>query len=304
MKKIKISDILEVVKTINFIGNRDLDIFQLIDFQNDLPDSPHQLFWSNEKNAYKLNGLHAGTAIVSEATFINLKNDKLNFIIVDKPRLAFKQILDTFFVSKEKPAFICASAKIDQSVKYNNSVYIGENVVIEENCEIGENTFIGNNTVIHANTIIKNNVKIGCNNTIGCIGFGYEKNEDGQWEAIPHIGNVIIHDNVEIGNNNCIDRAVLGSTLISKNVKIDNLVHIAHGVKIGENSLIIANAMIGGSTIIGENVWVGPSASVINKGVVKNNGFIGMSAVVVKPVEENTIVAGNPAKYLRDNIQK
>lgn len=132
------------------------------------------------------------------------------------------------------------------------------------------------------------------------MGFGYEKNEQGDYEVLPHIGNVIIKDNVEIGNNNCIDRAVLGSTILHKNVKVDNLVHIAHGVVIDENSLIIAHAMIGGSTEIGKNVWVSPGALIINKLKVEDNSLIGMGAVVVRKVDKNTVVAGNPAKYLKN----
>jgi UDP-3-O-[3-hydroxymyristoyl] glucosamine N-acyltransferase len=96
----------------------------------------------------------------------------------------------------------------------------------------------------------------------------------------------------------------MGSTHIGKNVKIDNLVHIAHGVKIAQNALIIANAMIAGSAIIEENVWFGPSSSLLNKGVVKKDALVGMGSVVVKLVEENTVVAGNPAKFFRKNNDK
>ena len=113
---------------------------------------------------------------------------------------------------------------------------------------------------------------------------------------MPHIGNVHLKENVEIGNNVCIDRAVMGSTLLSENVKVDNLVHIAHGVQIGKNSLIIANSMIAGSVVIGDNVWVSPSASIRQKLIVENDALVGMGAVVVKNVTESSVVAGNPAK--------
>lgn len=106
------------------------------------------------------------------------------------------------------------------------------------------------NTVILKDTIIEDNVVIGANNTIGGVGFGYEKDREGNFELIPHIGNVHIKRNVEIGNNTCIDRAVLGSTILEENVKVDNLVHIAHGVFVGRNSVVIANAMVAGSVNI------------------------------------------------------
>jgi UDP-3-O-[3-hydroxymyristoyl] glucosamine N-acyltransferase len=150
--------------------------------------------------------------------------------------------------------------------------------------------------VLLKGTHVGDDVIIGCNNTIGGTGFGYEKNEAGNYTVMPHLGNVVIHNKVEIGNNTCIDRAVIGSTIIGENVKIDNLVHIAHGVVIGKNSLIIANAMIGGSTVIGENCWVAPSASIINKGQIGDQATVGMGAVVTKPVEKDATVAGNPAR--------
>lgn len=304
MKSIPIRTIISSLDTIEYLGKDDFDVSELIDLLNETPDSETQLFWCNEKNASKLSALIAGTVILSKSSYDLAKNDRLNYIIVEKPRAAFKQVLEAFFVTAPLSHFISNSARIDSSVTYSEDIYIGHNVIIESGCTFGKQVFIGHNTVIHSGTIVSDHVKIGCNNTIGSVGFGYEKNEDGEWEVIPHVGNVVIHDRVEIGNNNCIDRAVLGSTVIGSNVKIDNLVHIAHGVKIEKNALIIAHAMIGGSALIGENVWVGPNAAVINKGHIKKDAFIGMSAVVVKPVEENSVVAGNPAKHLRDNISK
>lgn len=108
----------------------------------------------------------------------------------------------------------------------------------------------------------------------------------------------MINDNVEIGNNTCVDKAVLGSTVLRENVKIDNLVHIAHGCDIGKNSLVIANSMIAGSVIIGENAWVAPSASILNKIKIGKNVVLGMGAVVIRNVEDNAVIIGNPGKTL------
>lgn len=301
MKAIPVKDILFLLKAKSYAGDESVQITGLIDLLGEAPASGSQLFWCNDKNAWRLNELKAGTAIISEAAFGELKNSSVNAIVVEKPRNAFKTILETYFVKPHASHYVAKSASIHSGVKLPSDVYIGENVVIEEGCEIGEQCIIGNNTVILSGTVIGNHVTIGCNNTIGGIGFGYEKNEEGQWEVIPHVGNVVIHDEVEIGNNTCIDRAVLGSTVIGKNVKIDNLVHVAHGVKIYDNALIIAHAMLGGSAVIGKDVWFGPSASILNKGVVSEGALIGMAAVVVKPVEENSVMAGNPAKWIRKN---
>jgi UDP-3-O-[3-hydroxymyristoyl] glucosamine N-acyltransferase len=191
------------------------------------------------------------------------------------------------------------SAYIDSSSSIGSDCFIGNNVVIEENCVIGNSVQIDHNTVIKQGTIVEEKVIIGANCTIGGVGFGYEKDADGIYTFMPHLGNVVIKAGVEIGNNVCIDRAVLGSTILSKNVKVDNFVHVAHGVFVDENSLLIAHAMIGGSTKIGKNVWVAPSTAIINACTVGDNALIGMGAVVVKPVEEGKIVVGNPARPLQ-----
>jgi UDP-3-O-[3-hydroxymyristoyl] glucosamine N-acyltransferase len=164
---------------------------------------------------------------------------------------------------------------------------------------MGQNVKIGHNSVILDNTIIGSNVTIGCNNTIGGIGFGYEKNEFGEYELIKHIGNVVINDGVEIGNNTCIDRGVIGSTIIGENCKIDNLVHIAHGVNIGKNSLIIANSMIAGSVTIGENVWVAPSTSIINGVKIGDNSMTGIGTVVIRDIGNNELHIGIPSKKIK-----
>jgi len=263
--------------------------------------------WCSDKNIDLLGSLTQGNVIVSNEVYRNitfgasfagakLHND-VYLIPVDNPRHAFLKVLQAFFVEQPVLGEINSSAQIDSSVRINrNTVNIAANVVIEKGCSIGENVIIGANSVIKTDTIIEDGCKIGANCTIGGIGFGYELNEENSYELMPHIGNVYLKKNVEIGNNVCIDRAVMGSTLLSENVKVDNLVHIAHGVQIGKNSLIIANSMIAGSVEIGENVWVSPSASIRQKLIIDNDALIGMGAVVVKNVDSSSIVAGNPAK--------
>ena len=296
---LRVKDILGKIEHVEFIGNLNTEINNVIQLTAE-NTSNENIFWCSDKNSAQLNDCHFGTIICSENTkkIVQLKKT-CNYIIVSKPRLAFLNIVKHFFQLPKDANVISPNAIIHPTVKIGNNVHVGAFSVIEKNCIIGDNTEIGNGNMIYQNTHIANDVKIGSNNTIGGVGFGYERNELGEYEILPHIGNVTIGNHVEIGNNSCIDRAVIGSTIISNNVKIDNLVHIAHGVLIGENSLIIANAMIGGSTIIGKNVWVAPSSSIINKIEIKDNSLIGMGAVVVKSVEENTVVAGNPAKFIK-----
>jgi UDP-3-O-[3-hydroxymyristoyl] glucosamine N-acyltransferase len=145
---------------------------------------------------------------------------------------------------------------------------------------------------------IHHSVQIGKNTVIGGDGFGYARDSDGTLAKMPHKGNVIIYEDVEIGSNACIDRAVVGSTIIGAGTKIDNLVHVAHGVKIGRNCLIVAGAVIGGSCEIGDNVYIGIGAMIKNKIRIGNNAVIGMGAVVLKDVAEGETVVGNPAKPL------
>ncbi len=294
---IEIKNVLSEIEYVEFIGNISDDISNITSL--DAKQFPEKsLLWCNDKNLHKLTNLDNCTIIVSEqAKKLNLKKN-CNYIVVENPRRAFQKILTVFF-RKVIPPKISVTATIHKTTQIGINVFIGENVVIEENCSIGDNCFINHNTVILSDTIIGNNVIIGSNCTVGGAGFGYEKNEIGEFELIPHIGNVHLYDNVEIGNNTCIDRAVLGSTILKKNVKVDNLVHIAHGVIVGENSVVIANSMIGGSTVIGDNVWVSPSASLLNKIVIENNSLIGMSANVIKNVAEYEVVAGNPAKVIK-----
>lgn len=295
---INIKEIINSLKVIEYLGDNSAKVNKVVPI-NEVNTTRNALSWCNDKNLDKLKDIDNNSAIILTSNNIGLKDRKFNNIIVENPRRAFQKILIDFFLEKRKP-YISSSANISEKVQLGEGISIGMNVVIEEGCIIGNNVKILHNTVIMKNTLIGNNVTIGANNTIGGTGFGYEKDEEGDFELIPHIGNVIIKDNVDIGNNTCIDRAVLGSTILENNVKIDNLVHIAHGVKVGRNSVVIANAMVAGSVNIGENSWIAPSSSIINKKDVGANALVGLGAVVTKNVENNTIVAGNPAKFIRN----
>lgn len=145
----------------------------------------------------------------------------------------------------------------------------------------------------HPTHFIHWSVKIGSGTVIGNDGFGYARDpKDGSLVKLPHRGNVEIHQGVEIGSNVCIDRAVVGSTIIGEGTKIDNLVHIAHGVKIGKHCLIVAGAVIGGSTVIGDRCFIGINASIRNKVTIGNDVTIGMGAIVLTDVPDGIAVKG------------
>jgi UDP-3-O-[3-hydroxymyristoyl] glucosamine N-acyltransferase len=296
MKMILVEEIIKRIAPIDFIGDKRISIQSPVQATS-LEIQDQNITWVSDKNYDYLNRINSGTIVISDKVDKGLLKTTCNYIIVEKPRLAFQQILETFFVEKEEP-IINKTAQIHSISKVGQRAFIGHGVVIEKDCSIGDDVVIDHNTVIKRGTKIGNGVKIGCNCTIGGMGFGYEKNDNGTYQFIPHLGNVVISDSVEIGNCTTIDRAVMGSTFIGKNCKIDNLVHIAHGVQLGVNSLVIANAMVAGSVTIGENVWVAPSSSILNNKSVGDNATIGMGAVVLKDVAPNQIVIGNPGKPL------
>jgi UDP-3-O-[3-hydroxymyristoyl] glucosamine N-acyltransferase len=303
-----IKTLLHLIPDGKFFGDENHLINQPIALNDAIgKDYSNSITWISDalltKETIDLNSLKVGLIICSSQMHEKLNAAKGNYLLVENPRGAFVKIVSEKFKKVRTPK-IEATAIIHPDAKIGSNCYIGHHVVIEENCSIGSNCSILHNTVILANTVIGDNVSIGCNNTIGNYGFGYEKNAEGDYQLFEHIGNVVIHDNVEIHNNTCIDRGVLGSTIIHENVKIDNLVHIAHGVIIGRNSLIIANALIGGSAVIGENSWVAPSATIKNKVVIGNNNMIGMGAVVLKNTDDNTTMIGNPAITMEDYKKK
>lgn len=292
----QLKEILKLVKFDDIIGIVEKEVKEPEKLNSSNTDS-EIIMWASDKYYHIVKETKEGIIICSKIETSDIQ-PKVTYLLTNNPRQKFKEVLANFFVPKIEYN-IHKTAYIHDTAIIGNRVSISHNVVIEKDCRIGENVIIGANTVIKEKTIIGNNVTIGSNNTIGGVGFGYEKNSRGEYEFIPHLGNVIIHDGVDIGNNTCIDRAVLGSTILETNAKVDNLVHIAHGVVIGENSLIIANAMVAGSVKIGKNVWVAPSSSIINGIQIIDDTIVGMGAVVVKPVIEKSIIVGNPGRPLK-----
>jgi len=293
----KLSEIAGAVQCAKLIGNPEQNVSGVIPLPSQNSDAS-LLFWCSDKNLLKLKGISNGNIICSESLQEAHMVPGCNYVVVSNPRQAFQKALVSYFQEPCEINGVAASAKISPAAHVSPAAIIGENVVLEAGVVVGARSIIGHNTVIKRRTLVGDQVVIGSNCSIGGVGFGYEKDEQGEYRLLPHIGNVIIEDGVEIGNNTAIDRAVLGSTIIRKNAKIDNLVHIAHGVEIGENSLIIANAMIAGSVSIGKNVWVAPSASILNQKKVDDGAVIGMGAVVLRDVKPGETIIGNPGKAL------
>ena len=221
------------------------------------------------------------------------------FILTPNPRLLMALLLQPF----DRPWSVATQDRaVHPGAQIADGVHVGPGAVIGADVRIEAGCVIGPNTVIEHATIDRN-TRIGGNCTIGGDGFGYEIDEaSGEVIKFPHFGRIVIGRDVEIGSNTCIDRGSLRDTVIEDGAKVDNLVHVAHNCRVKRGAMVIANAMLGGSCTIEEFAWVAPSASVINGGSVGRCAMTGIGAVVTKPVDPNALVAGVPAKKLRDRF--
>ena len=226
----------------------------------------------------------------------------IGICVVDDPRSVFFRMHQSLADCEE---YARKSFKTQIGKDYNISslayvspenVVIGNNVTIEEFCSIKPNTVIGDDTVIRAGTIV------------GGEGFEVKTSEDGNAYVVKHLGGVRIGNSVEIQSNCCICKALYpwDDTIISDNVKIDNLVHVAHGVKIGEFTKIVTHAAIGGRTVIGKNAWIGIGAIIRNGLVIGDDARVNIGAVVTKDISDGMHVSGNFAiehKKFLDNLK-
>jgi len=205
-------------------------------------------------------------------------------------------------------AFIAPSAKIGENAYIAPFVYVGENVTIGQNvklyahCCIEDGVSVGDNVRLYSGVKIYNDCVIGNNCTfhsgsvIGSDGFGFAPTEDGSYKKIPQMGNVIVEDNVEIGANSIVDRATLGSTVICKGVKIDNLVQIAHNVEVGENTVIAAQTGISGSTKLGKQCILAGQVGIAGHLNIADGTIFGAQTGVPNSVKlPNQTLQGYPA---------
>ncbi len=190
-------------------------------------------------------------------------------------------------------SFISKNASIHKSSKIFNNCVIGKGVKIGKNCVI-------KNNVVIKNTLIKDNVIICDNSSIGTTGFGFDLKKRGTLFLNPQIGIVIIDNNVHIGSSCTIDRGKIDYTYIGKNSMIDNLVHIAHNVRIGDNACIAAQTGIAGSANIGNNVTVGGQVGIAGHINIGQNVVIAAKSGVTKSINDNSIVAGFPAVDIKE----
>ncbi|MBW4361869.1 UDP-3-O-(3-hydroxymyristoyl)glucosamine N-acyltransferase [Flavobacterium taihuense] len=268
-------------------------------------------FLSNPKYINYIYTTKASITIVND-TFVPESPITTTLIKVADAYKSFSKLLEFYNQVKlnksgiENPSFISESAKYGENLYLGSFSYIGDNVVLGNNVKvypgsfIGDNVTIGNNVIIFAGakiyseTIIGNNCTIHSGTIIGADGFGYAPNEDGTYNKIPQIGNVVIEDNVDIGANSTIDRATLGSTVIRAGVKLDNQIQIAHNVEIGRNTVIAAQSGIAGSTKVGENCMIGGQVGIVGHLTIGNNVRIQAQSGVGRNIKDNEILQGSP----------
>jgi len=220
----------------------------------------------------------------------------------------YQEMMTHQLSGKQEPSYVAATAKMGENCFIGAFAYIGENVKLGNNVKIFPHVFIGDNVTIGDNCIfhpgvkiyhscrVGNNVTIHAGSVIGSDGFGFAPQADGSFKKVPQIGNVVIEDQVEIGANATIDRATMGSTLVKKGAKLDNLIQVAHNVEVGYNTVIAAQAGVSGSTKIGNNVMIGGQAGIVGHIQIADGTRINAQSGVSKTIKTpNTAVTGSPA---------
>ncbi len=216
----------------------------------------------------------------------------------------------------EQPSYVSKTASIGKDVYIGAFSYIGDNVIIGDRVRILPGCFVGDNVIINDDSKLYSSVKIyeGCSlgsrvvihsgTVVGGDGFGFAPQDDGSYLKIPQIGNVIIEDDVEIGSNTSIDRATMGSTIIRKGVKLDNLIQIAHNVEVGDHTVIAAQSGISGSTKIGKNCAIGGQVGIVGHIQIADgtriNAQSGLSKTIANP---NTTITGTPAFDFKSSLK-
>lgn len=235
-------------------------------------------------------------------------------IRVADPYTSFAKLLEIYDSMQKKKAgispqaYISPSAKIGSDAYIGEFVYIGDNVVVGDHarifpqCYIGDNVRLGSNTTLYPGVKIYHDCTLGnscmihAGVVIGADGFGFAPQSDNNYKKVAQIGNVMIEDNVEIGANTTIDRATLGSTIVRKGVKLDNLIQVGHNVEIGENTVIAAQTGISGSTRIGKNCMIGGQVGIVGHITIADEVKIGAQAGVSGNItKEGSILLGAPA---------
>ena len=291
-------------------GSGEIEIIGVADLNE---ASQGYITFASENRFSQLEQTHASAAIVP----LNAPKLRLPLLRVKNTKLAFARAIELFTDKPYQPTGIDERAMIGQNtvigadpsihpyVVIANEVKIGDRVTIYPGVWIGKGTTIGDDAVIYSNVNIRENLQIGnrviihAGATIGSDGFGYVT-EDGIHYKIPQVGGVIIGDDVEIGANSTIDRATLGNTVIKRGTKIDNLVHVAHNVTIGEHCFLIAQVGISGSCTLGNYVVLAGQVGVADHISIGDRTIVSAQSGVIKDIEPDQVMGGYYAMPQRE----
>ena len=293
----------------SILNKKIFDVNNIKDARND-----QITFFNNLNYEKEAKYCRALACIVSEKNIKKLNKNVIP-VISKNPLIDFYKIVGLFYPASsvdnekinllknknkflKKNIFIGENSLIDKSVNIGSNTKIGNNVVIKLNVHIGKNCIIGSNVIIE-NSLLGDNIIIKSGTVIGQTGFGFNF-EKKKRVKFPHIGRVIIENDVQIGSFCTIDRGSLTDTVIGEFTSIDNQVHIAHNVKIGNSCIIAAQSGIAGSTIIGNNVKIGGQTGISGHLSIGNNVKIGGKSGVISDIKDNQIIMGYPAKSIRD----
>ena len=296
-------------------GNADAVVDRLAKIEEGEPGSLS--FLANPQYTPYIYDTKASIVIVNKS-FEAEKPVNTTLLRVDDAYQAFARLLDLYNQMRhnkngiEENSSISSSASIGEDVYVGSHCQIGDNVKVGNNtkiypgCYIGDNVELGDNCILNSGVRIYADCKIGSSVTlhsgviIGADGFGFAPNSENSYDKVAQIGNVIIEDHVEVGANTTIDRATLGSTIIRKGVKIDNLIQIAHNVEVGENTVIAAQTGVAGSTKIGKNCMIGGQVGIVGHLTIGNNVKIAAQSGIASNIKDNEVVQGSPAFNVRE----
>jgi UDP-3-O-[3-hydroxymyristoyl] glucosamine N-acyltransferase LpxD len=257
-----------------------------------------------EKGVSLISNSNAGVILckMSMEGLVHPKSGAQTFFFLDNPRLVFVQITNKLYNKKKTIVGISPHSVISETAKIGSHCYIGDFVVVGDNCKIGDNTIIYDRVSLVQNCQIGNNCIVQPGVTMGADGFAFERHPTGELERFPHLGGVKLGNNVEICANTNIARGSLSDTIIGDGTKIDAMVQIAHNVVIGTNSEVTTGTIIGGSTSIGNMCWTGLNSTLKDNIKIGNNVLIAAGAAVIRDVQDGDIVAGVPAKSIKEKV--
>jgi UDP-3-O-[3-hydroxymyristoyl] glucosamine N-acyltransferase len=256
-------------------------------------------YYDGDKAINYISKSNAGIILCKESLKgkIDPKNgQKLYFL--NNPRLAFVQLFNKYSNAAETKE-VSQYTMIHESAKVGLGCSIGPYSVIDKGCVVGDNCTIGSRVSLK-NCVVGDNCIIQTGTVIGEDGFAYERYDTNELLRFPHIGKVIISDNVEICANCSIARGSLSNTVVGNGTKLDAMVHVAHNVKIGKNCELTAGTIIGGSTTEGDSTWTGLNSTLKDNIRVGDNVIVAAGAMVIRDVENKDIVAGVPAKSIKN----